>query len=59
MGNVPKRQQPDHRKKQQQKVTNWSSMQREIPTPGGVLQLVPKQIYTSSVIMNAILISKL
>ena len=26
MGNVPKRQQPDHRKKQQQKVTNRSSM---------------------------------
>ena len=26
MGNVPKRQQPDHRKRQQQKVTNRSSM---------------------------------
>ena len=53
MGNVPKRQQPDHRKKQQQKVTNRSSMQREIPAPGGVLQQAHKQIYTSSVIMNA------
>ena len=34
MGNVPKRQQPDHRKKQQQKVTNRSSMKREIPAHG-------------------------
>ena len=59
MGNVSKRQQPDHRKKQQQKVANRSSMQRKIPAPGGVLQLAPKQIYTSSVIMNAILISEL
>ena len=40
--------------RQQQKVTNRSSMQREIPAPGDVLQLGPKQIYTSSVIMNAI-----
>ena len=31
--------------RQQQKVTNRSSMQREIPAPGGVLQLAPKQIY--------------
>ena len=27
-------------------------MQREITTPGGVLQLAPKQIYTSSVIIK-------
>ena len=37
---------------------NRSSMQREIPAPGGVIQLAPKQIFTSSVIMNAILNSK-
>ena len=55
MGNVPKRQQSD---RQQQKVTSRSSMQREIPAPGSVLQLAPKQIYTSSVIMNAIINSK-
>ena len=48
MGNVPKRQQPDHRKKQQQKVINRSSMQREIPVPGGVLQLAPKQRYSEA-----------
>ena len=44
MGNVPKRQQPDHRNIQQQKVTNRTSMLREIPAPGGVRQLAPKQI---------------
>ena len=33
MGNVSKRQQPDHRKKQQQKVTNRSSMSEKFPHP--------------------------
>ena len=33
---------PENR--QQQKVTNRSSMQRETPAPGGVLQLAHKQI---------------
>ena len=53
IGNVPKRQQPDHR------ADNRSSIQREILAPGGVLRLAPKQIYTGSVIMNTILNSKL
>ena len=45
--------------RQQRKVTNRSSMQREILAPGGVPQLAPKQKYTGSVIMNTILNSKL
>ena len=45
--------------RQQQKVTNRSSIQRQILAPGGVLQLAPKQTYTGSVIMNIILNSKL
>ena len=46
MGNVSKRQQPDHAwNRQQQKVTNRSSMQGEIPEPGDDLQLAPKQIF--------------
>ena len=52
MGNVSKRQQPDHR----------TDNSRRSPTglPGGVLQLaINKYIYTSSVIMNAILNFKL
>ena len=59
MGNVPKRQKPDHRKKTtaegHQQVFNVArnSRTRRRPSTG------PKQIYTSSVIMNAILISKL
>ena len=62
MGNVPKRQQPDHRKKKttaegHQQVFNVARNSRT--RRPGVLQLAPKQIYTSSVIMNAILISKL
>ena len=45
MGNLSKRQQPDHRKTYNSriKVTNRSSMQRKIPAPGGVLQLAPIQ----------------
>ena len=42
MGNVSKIPQPDHRNRQQQKVPNRSSMQREITAPGGCLKLAPK-----------------
>ena len=57
MGNMSKRQQPDHRVDNSQKATNGSSMQLETPAPGGVLQLA--NMYTSSVIMDVILNSKL
>ena len=44
MGNVPKRQQPDHRADNSRKATNGFSMQRETPPPGGIRQLAPKHI---------------
>ena len=47
MGNVPKRQQPDHRADNSRRSpTGLQLMQQEILAPGGVFQLAPKQIYT-------------
>ena len=47
MGNVFKETTTRPESRKQQKVTNRSSMQREILAPGGVPQLAPKQIYTT------------
>ena len=55
MGNVSKRQQPDRRKNNSRRSLTGLQCSETFPH----LQLAPKQIYTSSVIMNAILISKL
>ena len=46
MGNVSKRQQPDHRADNNRRAPmglQWR-MQQETPATGGVLQLAPKQI---------------
>ena len=58
MGNVPKRQQPDHRADNSRRSPtglqcNEKFSHRRRPSAA------PKQIYTSSVIMNTILNSKL
>ena len=44
MGNVSKRQQPDHRTGNSRRSPTGLPMQQEIPAPEGVLQLAPKQI---------------
>ena len=41
MGNVSKRQQHDHITDNCINIINMSSMQRETPAPGGVLQMAP------------------
>ena len=44
MGNVSKRQQPDHRADNSQRQPMRLQCIEETPAPGGVLQLAPKQI---------------
>ena len=41
MGNVSKRQQPDHSADNSRRPPMAFSMQRQTPAPGGVLQLAP------------------